>query len=118
MPRTNLRDSIRPDMLAAGTKAKIIARYGTTLRIWDNRGASFDRYTIMPPRWAKRDYCAHGTWDAIASSEHPFHPQGFGQHTTAKPGTHLGRRIAWGDLPPDVQQFARQSFPEFCPSKD
>lgn len=91
-------------------------RYGTTLRLYDNGGESFDRYTILPPRWA-REYMDRnpGQWTAIAASEHPFHPQGFGQHVTAAPGPHLGKRIKWKDLPADVQKFARQAFPEFAP---
>lgn len=91
--------------------------YGTVLRCYDNGGRSFDRYTIVPPRWAGEDYRerAPGTWLAIASSESPFSPQGFGQHCSAMPGPHLGRRVRWDSLPGDVQRFARQSFPEYAP---
>jgi len=90
---------------------KIVERYGTVLRCYDNGGRSFDRYTIIPPRWAK-DYQGR-MWDCIGASGDPFHPQGFGQHCTAEPGPHLGKRRHWNDLPPDVQRFAEQSFPEF-----
>ena len=31
---------------------KITDRYGTVLRCYDNGVRSFDRYTILPPRWA------------------------------------------------------------------
>lgn len=94
---------------------KTIDRYGTTLRIYDNGGRSFDRYTIIPPRWA-RDYRERGMlWDCIAASQNPFNPQGFGQSTTAMPGSHLGRRTHWDQLPADVQKFARQSYPELAP---
>jgi hypothetical protein len=97
----------------------ILERYGTVLRCYDNGGKTWDRYTIVPPRWAKdeREH-APGTFMAIAASEHPFHPQGFGQHTAAMPGAHLGKRVCWSGLPPDVQQFARQSFPEYAPEKE
>jgi hypothetical protein len=97
---------------------KTLHRYGTVLRCYDNGGKTFDRYTIIPPRWVGKDYqdCYHmGPWQAIGASEQPFHPQGFGQHTTATPGPHLGKRIHWHALPADVQQFARQSFPEYAP---
>lgn len=88
-----------------------------TARIYDNGGKSFDRYTIIPPRWAK-EYRERGwLWACIGASESPFHPQGFGQHCSAMPGSHLGKRIAWDQLPVGVQQFARQSFPEFAPAK-
>jgi len=99
-----------------GNKMTIMERYGTQLRIYDNGGRSCDRYTIIPPRWAPHHYretCRH--WQALASDADPFHPQGFGQHVTAVPGPHLGRRIRWDELPRKVQQFARQSFPEYSP---
>lgn len=94
----------------------ILARYGTVLRCYDDGGRTFDRYTIIPPRWA-REYRerAPGQFTAIGASENPFHPQGFGQHVAATPGPHLGRRVAWSDIPPNVQAFARQSFPEYAP---
>lgn len=93
----------------------ILQRYGTVLRCYDNGGKSADRYTIIPPRWA-REYRERGPSEfvALASSERPFHPQGFGQHVSAAAGPHLGKRICWGDVPADVQRFARQSFPEYC----
>lgn len=86
----------------------------TTLRIYDNGGKTFDRYTIIPPRWAGPLYRErNGLWTCIGASSRPFHPQGLGQHVTATPGPHLGKRITWDQLPPDVQKFARQTFPEF-----
>jgi hypothetical protein len=91
---------------------------GTILRLYDNGGKSFDRYTILPPRWAKGSAYRRnhgGAWAAIGASANPFHPQGFGQHCDVMPGPHLGKRIAWGDLPADVQRFARQEWPEFAP---
>lgn len=95
-------------------------RYGTVLRCYDNGGKSFDRYTIIPPRWAKehapyRGGSNYAQWDAIGASAYPFHPQGFGMTVGATPGPHLGKRVHWDTLPADVQKFARQSFPEFAP---
>jgi len=45
------------------------------LRIFDNGGATFDRYTavFLPSRMGST-YCY------IGMSENPTHPQGFGQH--------------------------------------
>lgn len=89
-------------------------RYGTVLRCFDNGGKTWDRYTVFPPRWAK-GYKEDGRlWCCIASDEHPFHPQGFGQHTGGIPGPHLGKRVHWDKLPVDVQRFATQSFPEYA----
>lgn len=94
----------------------ILRRYGTVLRIYDNGGRTADRYTVVPPRWAREYVDSRGYWEMIGASEDPFHPQGFGQHSSGSPGAHLGRRVAWADIPARVQQFARQSFPEYAPS--
>lgn len=37
---------------------------------FDNNGDTFDRYTILEK----------STGEMIGASDHPFHPQGFGQH--------------------------------------
>lgn len=94
-------------------------RHGATLRIFDNGGKTLDRYTIMPPRWAT-SYRGNGAdnwgaswgWACIVSG---VDPRGISGHETATPGPHLGRRIAWADLPDAVQAFARSTFPEFTP---
>ena len=93
----------------------IVSRYGCTLRIYDNRGRTADRFTLIPPRWATDYRAASGLWDCFGASARPFHPQGFGQICNAVPGPHLGARVRWADLPADVQRAARQTFPEFCP---
>ena len=93
----------------------IIERYGTVLRLWD-APKYVDRYTIMPPRWA-RDYREARGFLTLGCSAEPFHPQGVGQHSTAIAGSHLGRRIRWADLPADVQRAARNSFPEYAPKE-
>ena len=86
-------------------------RYGCHLRIYDNGGKTADRYTILPPKWAGPEWREVGRmWQAIGASRNPFHPQGVGMHCAATPGPHLGKRINWDDLPPKVQQFARQTF--------
>ena len=90
--------------------------YGTVLRVYDNGGKTVDRYTVLPPRWAHEYREPNGLWQGIAASEAPFHPQGFGQTCSAAAGKHLGKRIAWRELPSDVQRFARQTFPEYAPS--
>lgn len=75
-------------------------RYGSALRIYDNGGRTPDRYTILPPRDAGADYRENGpgTWSAISASAHPFHPQGFGQHCSAAPGSRNDREpCAVGD---------------------
>ena len=93
-----------------------VARYGAALRMYDNGGRSADRFTLIPPRWAAAQYREpSGLWLCFGCNSEPFHPQGIGMYDSAAPGQHLGRRIGWDALPPDVQRAARQSFPEFCP---
>ena len=92
-----------------------IKRYGTVLRCFDNGGKTHDRYTIIPPRYAMEYQERPGLFEAIAASDHPFHPQGFGQHVSAMAGSHLGKRVHWDTLPKDVQAFAVQIFPEYAP---
>jgi len=94
----------------------ISERYGTVLRCYDNGGKTADRYTVIPPRWA-REHKSRGanTWAAIGANRWPFAPQGIGMTTLAVPGPHLGRRVRWSDLPDAVRRFARQTFPEYAP---
>ena len=47
------------------------------LEIRDNGGETADRYTVIYTTKSGRYN------DAVGMSEHPFHPQGFGQHCTA-----------------------------------
>jgi hypothetical protein len=79
------------------------------VRIYDNGGKSFDRYTcvFMDRPYGKRDPSLK---EALGFSGNPFHPQGFGQHTSAVPGRHLGKRIACDALNADCQQFIKQNL--------
>lgn len=40
-----------------------------------------------------------GLFLSLGMSEGPTHPQGFGQHTTAMRGSHLGLRVPFETLP-------------------
>lgn len=79
-------------------------------RIFDNGGATCDRYTIA----FKAYRIDRELWyPYLASSEKPFHPQGFGQWSEAREfltGRHLGKRVAFDTLPVDVQRFINQSI--------
>ena len=75
------------------------------VKIYDNGGRSFDRYTavyVTEPK--ERD----GSYPARGMSKNPFHPQGFGQSCSAKLGRHLGKLIKFDDLPEDCQKLVLQ----------
>ena len=70
-----------------------------------------DRYTI-----AFKGYRVEGygmVYPYLASSDHPFHPQVFGQHGESKEfvtGKHLGKRVDFDSLPDDVKKFILQNI--------
>ena len=74
-------------------------------RYFDNGGRTMDRYSV----WEGDGY--------LGMSEHPFHPQGFGQHCegmhpdyllSERDDNPLGREITFSDLPPDCQKAVMQ----------
>jgi len=91
------------------------------VRCYDNGGESFDRFTVVfTGNYKGRDGC-----DYVGMSEFPFHPQGFGQHgyaeniiDTNKSGfapaigrkNHLGKRIAFSELPEDCQKLVLSDY--------
>lgn len=104
------------------------------VRCYDNGGKTFDRYTVVftgnyrniPGRRCRAKY---GPLDFqnVGMSEHPFHPQGFGQHGESerqidvnKDGfapaigrsNHLGKRILFVELPADCQKLVLRDYRE------
>jgi hypothetical protein len=81
------------------------------IRIFDNGGKTADRYTVvylsMPD---SRDIFHRQTFESLGMSAEPFHPQGVGMHGAAIPGSHLGKRIRWEQLPVDCQKAVLQDF--------
>lgn len=66
----------------------------------------FDRYTIAFKGYRVQGYGM--VYPYLASSDYPFHPQGFGQHGESKAfitGKHLGKRVRFESLPVEVQRF-------------
>lgn len=75
------------------------------VKCFDNGGESFDRYTVV---FLKAEVFYNKYWVYLAMSEHPCHPQGFGQHgelNSIKDLSYLGKRIRFKDLPPDCQKL-------------
>ena len=78
---------------------------GKRVKCYDNGGKTFDRYTVIYLDEPEAEGAFAGNvYNSIGMSEHPQHPQGFGQHCTAECGFHLGRRIPFVSLPPDCRK--------------
>lgn len=94
------------------------------VRVYDNGGKTFDRYTCVFTGKSAEGAC-------LGMSEHPAHPQGFGQHGQAensggrfraidvnKAGwapavgrsNHLGKRIRFEDLPEDCRKLVMSDY--------
>lgn len=80
------------------------------IRVYDNCGKTFDRYTIVFTKKINDEFVYLGM------SENPFHPQGFGQHGSSKTiidrptWKHLGKRIKFEQLPEDCQKLVKQEI--------
>ncbi len=76
--------------------------------IWDNGGETADRYTIVLKGG-----------DALGLSDNPDHPQGFSQWDHGvKPGSHLGKKINFNQLPKKVQDHALDQLSFALESKE
>lgn len=102
------------------------------VRIYDNGGETFDRFTCCYT--GRYNSSAHRNGQRqlarylfVGMSEHPFSPVGFGQHgdnehqiDTNKHGfapamgrkCHLGKRIPFADLPADCQALVLKDYKE------
>jgi hypothetical protein len=73
---------------------------------WDNGGKTPDRYTVLFMDCQN----VNRTYEALCMSSSPFHPQGFGQHSQGMPGSHLGKKIKFEQLPSDCQILVKQDL--------
>lgn len=77
------------------------------IRIYDNGGASVDRYTLVVPSVNEP-----GKLDMYGFNENPYYPTGFGQYAGSyhQMGSysHLGKLIQFDDLPDQAQRFVRE----------
>ena len=87
--------------------------YGAKVRIFDAGDKVADRYTILPPRH-DRKYLVARHWLFVSSTLHgaTYH----GEPAFRDVGPHLGKRVHWNDLTPEVQAVCREEFPEYCPA--
>ena len=82
------------------------------IKCYDNGGRTFDRYTIVYLDYPERSDYTRNTFQAVGCSEHPFHPQGFGQHTCCEAGLHLGEEVEFDTLPEDVKKLVHSDLCE------
>lgn len=101
---------------------KVIMVLGFPVKIYDNGGKTFDRYTAVYCHSFTRTPSTRVTgafdgYDYRGMSDDPFHPQGYGLYGEGiTPGLHLGKRINFKDLPvrcrecvkDDVKYFKKQ----------
>jgi len=80
---------------------------GFKIRCYDNGGKTADRYTVVYLNLPENRY---NTFLCIGMNHEPFHPQGIGMYGSAVPGKHLGKRIAFTELPPDCQAVVLQDI--------
>jgi hypothetical protein len=93
------------------------------IAVYDNNGASLDRYTVYYNAIEKRvPQNGSGTCKGAAKQRYnnfymclgmnaaPFHPQGIGMHSSGMLGRHNGKRIRLEDLPEDCQQAVRNDL--------
>ena len=96
-----------------------IPRY---IRCYDNKGKSFDRYTVVFTGRYRRykkledERKLPKYYVYLAMCANPFHPQGFGQRGEGnslidKPSyKHLGKKIKFNDLPADCQKLVINDY--------
>jgi hypothetical protein len=82
------------------------------IRVYDNRGKSVDRYTLVIP-----SLNTPRTNEYFGFNEAPFHPQGFGQYCGEYPYArsykHLGKLIPIESLPEQARQYVKQNIKEY-----
>ena len=84
------------------------------IRVYDNGGKTFDRYQIVFT--GRYRHLTRGQTVCVGSSEHPFHPQGFGSFGLLNfipdypTYGHLGKKIQFKNLPPDVKRMVKDDY--------
>ena len=74
--------------------------------VFDNEGQTIDRYTVVFDDIADFE----GNYTCFGMSGNPTYPLGVGMHCAGKLGTHLGKRIAFADLPAECQSVIRGMY--------
>jgi hypothetical protein len=73
------------------------------LGVYDNKGKTLDRYTVVYD-YVEQVKDGKKLYMCISMNASPFHPQGIGMHGSAMLGRHLGKKVKLTDLPEDCQK--------------
>lgn len=74
--------------------------------IYDNKGKTYDRYSIVFKE-KEGEYSV-----MLGLSNYPSHPQGFSQWSRCVDGDHLGTEITFGELPINIQEHTLNRIKE------
>jgi hypothetical protein len=100
-------------MYATATKhAKRLAEAHEPYHVYDNGGKTADRYTAFTHADHEHSKKTNRPVDALGMDEHPTHPQGFSQGTSAMVGKHLGKKVSFHSLPKPLQQHIHMRLSE------
>lgn len=77
------------------------------IKIYDNGGETFDRFTVV---YLTQTYACY--YGYLGMSENPFSPQGYCQHGSCTDGPHLGKEIKFEDLPEACQRAVKNDLEE------
>lgn len=88
------------------------------LRVFDNDGETYDRYTVVLPDKEKVGYELKEYNVCLGLSDDPTHPLGFSQFSTCTlgedgKGTHMGKEISFDSLPDNVKSHALDRLSEY-----
>lgn len=91
------------------TKRVLVKPKIKVIAIYDNGGKTADRYTVYY-NIVESIRNGNNLYACLGMSEHPFHPQGIGMHSSGRLGRHNGRRIPFDKLPTDCQKAVLQDL--------
>lgn len=83
--------------------------YNKNYIIYDNQGASIDRYTVIKKDSKFRIQQGMPYHSALALSSSPLSPTGVCMHVEVVIGAHLGKVISFKKLPADCQSILTTS---------
>lgn len=83
------------------------------IRIYDNKGETFDQFTVVFTRKRTAGQCLH-----LGMSDSPRHPQGFGNHGSSNEPidyptySHLGKKVKWDSLTDECKEVVTETYNE------